>query len=360
MISLKTYNKHQLEKLINSNQFKEFPFCPITHHRAISHTKNPNANDSDSLLILAFENDDLAGYIGVLPDNIKLKEQNVHMGWLSTLFVHPNFRGKKIAQKLLAKACEEYNNNIMITEFTPEAENMYAKSQLFVYKNQLNGRSYHYLSNLKKILPSKNKDWSQLQLGLKVFDSSLNSLVKIKNNLQKSNKEDFKVLNNIDDEIKKFIEQNKSKNCFNRSTAEIEWITNNPWIISSSQQSKENYQFSAFEKKFEYIFIKIYHESKLDTVLILSNRNGNAKLHFIFGNKNPVSCSNVLHQYITRNNISNLITFEENINMELDKKNILVKKDRYRKFLVHKNLEKILGEDFIYDICAGDGDPIFT
>lgn len=360
MISLKSYNKYQLEELINSDTFSEFPFCPITIHRAASHIKNPNANDTDSLLILAFEKDSLAGYIGVLPDHIHSKDHSTHMGWLSTLFVHPDFRGKKIAQKLLSKACDDYEGNIMITEFTLEAENMYLKSQLFEYKSPLNGRSYHYLSNLQKILPSKNKNWSKYKLGLKVFDSTLNLFVKLGNKTYRSSNENFEVVNNLDDEIKSFIEKNKNRNCFSRNTIEIDWIVNNPWILNRSNPIQDNYQFSAFEKKFEYVFIKVYQEKILTSILILSVRNTNAKLHFIFGDKNPSVCSSLLHEYIIQNNISNLISFEEEINVQLDRKNILVKKDRSRKFLMHKNLQKTLGESFVFDISAGDGDAIFT
>jgi len=358
MISLKTYNKQQLEELINSTVFNDLPFYPITKHRAISHIKNSNATDSDSLLILAFEDDNLAGYIGVLPDNIIHENQNIHLGWLSTLFVHPDFRGKKIAQKLLSKACDEYNGNIMITEFTPEAENMYVKSQLFVYQKTLYGKSYHYLSNLQKILPSKNKTWSKYKLCLKAFDSTLNSLIKLINKTSATNKESFKITYQLDHETASFIDKNKIGNCFNRNRKEIEWIVDNPWILTDN--TTINYQFSAYEKRFEYIFIKIYEGDNLNTVLLLSIRDNNAKLHFVFGKNDPITASKVLHQYTKQNNISNLISFDQKINEQLDRKKILLKKDRQRKFLMHKNLQKTLGENFIFDISAGDGDAIFT
>jgi hypothetical protein len=67
MIDLKTLNRKKLEEFISSGDYKKYDFLPITKHRAISHLRNPKANDEDILLILAFHNDQLAGYLGVFP-----------------------------------------------------------------------------------------------------------------------------------------------------------------------------------------------------------------------------------------------------------------------------------------------------
>jgi len=360
MISLETYNRSQLEKLINSERFKEFSFLPISFHRAISHIKNPNLEDDTPVLILAFEDNNLAGYIGILADHLIHKNQKIQVGWLSTLFVHPDFRGKRIAQKLLSKACDEYRGKILITEFTPEAENMYRKSGFFTYQSPLKGMSYHFLSDLQKILPAKNKKWNTLIPFLKLFDYVLNSFVKLFNRIRLSGKEEFTITKSMDKESEDFIKQHKKHNSFNRTFTEIDWIVKNPWILNGADPEKRQYQFSAFEKKFEYLFIKIYENKILQTLLILSVRNTNAKLHFIIGDRNPLLSSQILHQFAVKNNITNLICFEEDVNQHFSKRNILFRKERYRNFLMHKNLQEIVGSDFIFDVSAGDGDAIFT
>ena len=131
MITLLCLNKKELESFVNSGEYSTFDFLPITKHRALSQIKNEKADDEDVLLTLAFEGEKLAGYLGILPDSFLIDDTIFRYGWLSTLFVSSNFRGKRIAQQLLDKAFEDYNGNIAITEFTPEAESLYNKIKVF-------------------------------------------------------------------------------------------------------------------------------------------------------------------------------------------------------------------------------------
>lgn len=360
MISLEAFNKHQLQALITSNRFEAFPYLPITIHRAIAHIHNPRADDEVPLLILAFENHQLAGYIGILPDYIFHIEQKINVGWLSTLFVHPDFRGKKIAQQLLIEASEQYRGNILMTEFTQQAETIYVKSKLFIYQKPLVGMSYHYLSNLQKILPAKNKRWSNYSLIFKTFDYCINIGVKFARKMRNTNAQEFKISNEIDVEIADFVKNNIQKNSFNRGIQEIEWIVSYPWIIEGIDALKKPYQFSDFDNRFGYVFIKIFKEDILQTVLVLSIRNSTAKLCFVIGERNPLLCSNAISQLVVSNSISNLISFEEDINEYLNKTPALFKKKRERKFLMHKQLFNLLGNDYNFSVGAGDGDSIFT
>ncbi len=361
MISLQTYNKSQLKELIISERFRRFPFCPISVHRAQSHISNPAAGDEDTLLILAFDRQDLAGYIGILPDMINKERQMVKTGWLSTIFVHPDYRGKKIAQQLLQKACNEYHGHIIITEFTPEAGNMYMKSNLFNPKQPLEGRAYYFLSDLHKILPVKNKKWINFKPALKILDCGINTYVKITHRNHSHILPKFEVIKSLDKESAAFMHLKQTHNSFNRNAAEISWITGHPWVMSPQPDEPGHYQFSAFDKKFEYVFIKIYTGAVLSTLLMLSVRNHTAKLHFVFGQKDAAgACAQVLNTYIRQENISILISFDKEINKYMDGIRTLYKKDRYRHFLMHKNLDRMLGSDFDFNIAAGDGDAVFT
>ncbi|SFI12790.1 GNAT family N-acetyltransferase [Halpernia frigidisoli] len=358
MIELKTFNKTELESLIKSDDFKNFPFKPITIHRAVSHINNPRAKEDQTLLILAFSENKLAGYIGILPDEIYKNQQLFACGWLSTLWIDPNFRGKKIAQQLLSKACDEYSGHILITEFTPEAENMYKKSGYFDYQDSLKGRSYHLLSNLKNILPHKNKKWQTVYPLLNIFDFSVNSIIKAANNFKENNRLNFKTESHLNKESEDFIKLNSEKNSFNTDLREINWITNYPWILSSKQKD-ENYHFSDYCENFEYVLLKIYNSGKLESIFIISIRDKNAKLHFVFGKQNGTSSKILLH-YLRKNNVSNFISFEKTLNEFLDKNIFFYKKERNRKFLMHKTLKSELGQDFKFQISAGDSDAVFT
>ncbi|MEF9477524.1 hypothetical protein OWR28_07190 [Chryseobacterium sp. 1B4] len=68
MITLKTYNRKELEDFISSGDFQQYDFLPVTRHRALSHIQNPKASAEDTLLILAFYDEKLVGYVGCFPD----------------------------------------------------------------------------------------------------------------------------------------------------------------------------------------------------------------------------------------------------------------------------------------------------
>lgn len=360
MIFLETFNKVQLQKLITSGRYKNFPFLPISIHRAISHINNPNLADDKTTLILAFFNGKLAGYIGVMADTLISNHNKIQVGWLSTLFVHTDFRGKQIAQQLLNKACEEYEGKILITEFTPEAEKMYIKSKMFSYQAPLVGMSYHFLFNFQKILPVKNEKWNNISAVLKFCDFTLNSVLKLIYKLKKNTKDNFEIKNTTDTEIEDFIKKNKKQNIFNRNLPEINWILDFPWVLSGKNPEKTVYQFSDFDEKFENIYIKIYEHKILKTVLMLSVRNTTAKVHFVIGDYHPQISAEALYFYIIKNNIRNLICFDPDINEQFKHVYILFRKERIRKFLMHKNLLTLLDKDFVFDVSAGDGDAIFT
>ncbi len=360
MIVLETFNKFQLEELIHSDRFLDFPFLPISLHRAVSHINNPNLDDDKTTLILAFEGNKLAGYIGIMADCMIHDEKEISVGWLSTLFVPTDFRGRKIAQQLLNKACDEYDGKILITEFTPAAESMYLKSKMFSYQTPLKGMSYHFLSNLQKILPIKNKKWNKVVGLLKFGDFTINSFVKSLYKLKRFSKKEIEIKKHIDVEIEDFIKKHKKQNNFKRDFSAIDWITKFPWVLNGKNLEQRDYQFSDFDKKFEYVFIKIYENKVLKTLLMLSVRNANAKLLFVIGDKNTHVTSEIVYQFAINNKITNLICFDDEINKDFKGKNVLFRKQRIRKFLMHKNLIEILGENFVFDASAGDGDAIFT
>jgi GNAT superfamily N-acetyltransferase len=359
VISLERYNKESLDKLINSHRFDSFSFKPISHHRAVSHIHNPRAADDDTLLILAIDGDKLAGYIGILPDFIFYRNQKTKIGWLSTLFVHPDFRGKRIAQQLLAEACSQYEDKILITEFTPEAESMYVKSNRFEYVKPLKGYTYHYRANLSKILPQKKTFWEKYTSLLKGLDSTINLFTTPVLRLFTSKKK-YKVTNKPDAESLDFIAKNQLNNSFHRNTDEISWIVNYPWVLNSHLNDYK-YLFSSFAKEFKYVFIKMYDEKDiLSSLMMLTVRDQQAKLQYKFGDYDNKVCAEILHQFIIKNKINSLICYDETINFRLKKEPALYKKTRIRKYQMTKNLKVALGNDFRFEVFGGDGDCVFT
>ncbi len=359
MIRFENFNAKSLKELINSKRFQNFPFLPISRHRGESFLQNPNVKPDSVLLILAFVEENLAGYIGVLPDTICTETREIPVGWLSTIYVHSDYRGNKLSQQLLAKACEAYENRILMTEFTSEAEKIYIKSGQFSYLPPLHGISYHYYSDLKNNLPSRNLSWKKWVKVLRIVDFCINSLTPLFYLGQRKKNCKYYINFNFDDEIKDFFEKNKPKYTFLRGENTIDWIVRYPWILSG-RKSDGRYHFSDYDSVFQNLFIKIYNTEGLSQVVFLSVRNTKAKIFWIFGKGDIKEVTEVLYQFCLSWKIANLICFEEDINHLLSKKLALYKKARTRKFFIHKDLLSEIGTPFTLKVDAWDGDPVFT
>lgn len=359
MISLETYTRSQLQHLIDSEKYATFPFCPITKHRALSHIHNPRASESDTLLILIFYEGVLAGYMGILPDEMDSNGNISKIGWLSTLYVDPQYRGKRLGQLLLAKAFEEYKNYIIITEFTPEAEAMYLKSKLFTSKVSMIGTTFYYHSNLKNILPTKNNKWSRISFVLKPVDVILNLFQNIKYNFISSDENTYQLIDKLDEESKIFIENIDKNGTFKRKNRELEWVSNYPWIKESADKINLNYQFSSYAREFKFSFIKVYDKSKLIAVLMISVRDKTAKLLYSFATDHQ-KAAKAVHHFMITNKIINLISFDDGINECLHNQSYLFKKERKRQFMYHADLKNKLGKNENIEFKGGDGDTLFT
>lgn len=357
MVTLKTYNSTQLAALIVSPEFHAYPFKPISHHRAISQIHNPRAHAEDTLLILAFLDEQLAGYIGILPDDILCKESTIHFGWLSTLYIDPSFRGQRIGQLLLARACDEYAGHILLTEFTPEAEALYHKSQFFDTLPPLQGQVFHYLFNLNKILPAKNPKWKRLQYILRGVDIMSNFFLSPFSKIKSPAVSNYQVSNKLDDEAKNFIATQDTSSDLQRGLPEVAWLLSYPWILPGSKDP--SYLFSDFENSYDISILKIYAGSRLENILIISTKNTTSKLLFCFGVVND-NTSSALHHFIIQKSISSLLSYEKTLNDKLQNMYHIFQKPRQRRFLMHKDMRVSLGTESHLSISGADSDAIFT
>ena len=358
MITLKCLNKKDLEEFVLSGAYQSFDFLPITKHRALSQIKNPNAAEDDILLTLAFEGEQLAGYLGSLPDQLMLEYKPLKYAWLSTIFVSENFRGKRIAQQLLDHVFEKYDGKIALTEFTKEAESLYAKTKKFEYISPKIGKRFYFRTDFETFLPNKKPQFATLKPVLKAIDSFLNAAISFRLKLIKRREVNFEIYKNIDEESEKFI-GNFPKN---RSSENLRWIMENPWVLEGNEIEK-NYQFSSFSKEFNYYWIKIFDENKiLKTVALLQTRDLNLKIPYLFSHDNLDDFTHFLENFIQEKEIKTLISYHSKLNERLSAKKFpkLYKKETERRYLFHKELIKLIPENCNINYQDGDGDPIFT
>ncbi|MCG2792106.1 MAG: GNAT family N-acetyltransferase [Weeksellaceae bacterium] len=356
MINIVGLNKLQLKGFTACEHFQKLAFAPISAFREISQTHNPRANDDDVLLFLAYNADQLAGYFGILPDELTLPDgEKIHFGWLSTLFVSEDFRGLKIAPQLLLAAEKAYSQNLMVTEFTPSAERLYRKSAMFEDFAIKNGVRYYFQSNLAQILPSKREIFAKNKKILKHTDNLVNTFIPYfspgKNHL-------YKISKSIDKNLDHFIAKEK-KNPIGRSSEEFRWMLDFPWL--STEKEQPDYLFSSYSKDYDMFWVSVYQHQEIVSAMLCSARDGHLKVLYYFGN---IGLNvEILPKIIKKYKIKMMTIFDGQINSAIQKNKIpkaLYKRPMRRKYMIHSGFREKLGENFDFKFMDGDGDFSFT
>lgn len=359
MIHLKTLNKQQLSEFVSSGDFRKYNFLPITEHRAKSHIANPKATDEQTLLILAYDDEQLAGYLGCFPDHFIINGSRFNYAWLSTLYISDEFRGKRIAQALLNKAFEVYDGNIALTEFTKEAESLYNKVGVFQYIQPKIGKRYYFRTDFQTIIPTKKPDTKSLKPIFRIADGMINSLISLKNSLKNQPGFKFEITGKIDPESAGFISKFQS----NRNADEMNSLIENPWVLERETE-EEKYLFSSYAKVFRYFWVKIYDENNnLATCSLLLLRDGHLKVSYLFSNSDLDRFVDFLSYFIIKKRVKILTSYQTELNKKIEEIKGFPKiheRDLERRYLLHQQFLKSLPENFNPNFQDGDGDCVMT
>lgn len=359
MTELKTLNKKELDDFVTSGDFRNFDFLPISEHRAESHIRNLKALDDQTLLVLAFYDGKLAGYVGCFPDNYLIDGKIFHYAWLSTLYVSEEFRGKRIAKTLLNKMFEEYDGNIIATEFTKEAETLYNMLGVFEYVFPKPGKRYYFRSDATHIIPEKKPEIKSLKPVFKWADAAANSLIALKNLTIKKPDFRFEILDHIDTESSEFMSKFQSR----RNADEINIFIKNPWVLQSKSK-EDKYLFSSHAEVFRYFWIKIYDKNNtLTTCSLLLLRDGYLKIPYLFSEIGLDRFIDFLSYFIVKNKVKALTSYQQELNKKIKYSKTFPKiyeRDFERRYLFHKQLIEHLPKGFDPRYQDGDGDCMMT
>lgn len=361
MMQLKTLNKKELEDFVISGDYLQFDFLPITEHRAKSHINNPKATDEQTLLILAFCDGKLAGYMGCLPDYFSVENKNISFAWLSTLYVSEEFRGKKIAKALLMKALEAYENRVIMAEFTKEAEVFFNHMGNVENIFPKSGKRYYFKVDATEMIVGK-KPWTKtFSPLLQMADGVTNSLISLKNRKIKKPDFRFETLDHADAEILDFVNTFSCK----RSISEINYFVENPWVMEGRKKD-DNYFFSSYAEVFKYIWVKIYdHKGNLETCSLMLLRDGHLKIPYIFSktDRNLTQLIHFLSYFIIKNKVKMMTSYNVVLNNKIEEFNMFPKiyeRNFKRDYLFRHELLQELPKDFNPELQDGDGDCLMT
>lgn len=361
-MEFKSYTAQTLNQLIESDSFNNWENIPISKIRAQSQIVNPRAKQDDVVLICALENNKLAGYLGLLPDDIFLKGSSTHLAWLSCIWINNQFRGQKIAQKLIEKAEEYWGQNLLITGVVPQIEKIYFNSGVFDKAVELHGLKLFTGLDLQTWLPPKYPFLNKMKDFLTFLDLGLGFVqyVKIKksthpNSVQQVNGTNF------DENLTAFINEQTQGSHFQRGAKEWLWMINNPWIKDAGI-AEPKYYFSSAAKRFINLPFQVTNsEGEIIAFMLLTIRDKAMKIPVLYGYENAqnellLTIAEVIKQY----KIASFLTFQPSLVKSLENGDMsgLYKKPQTRKIFIGNAFDaKGFSDSQFQD---GDGDLGFT
>lgn len=354
-IEYKLYNRKSLRDYTQSKAYVEAVHVAISKHRASSQYHNPRCHDEDIIMIMAWDGSRLAGYLGVLPDDLFASDgKRIHVGWLSCLWVDSAMRGHGIGMQMLNQILAEWKQKIILTEFTPEAGVLYEKSGMFHYLPPLLGYRFYYRSCLRRILPPKSAFLKRCTPVFRLFDSCLNACLDLR--LKGGRSRELMENSDIPSEDPITIHS-----AFRRTNIELNWVGKHPWLIpvDDGNHYRERYFFSAIEKKFlQVIHTDADHRNSLFLGTI---RDGHFKLAYL-QNFDTTFAVSLIDHYVSDGAIDYATIFDPSVyvGMKHTQNRPLLCKKIKREWMTTSALYDYLTNGEHSNIAPGDGDSIFT
>lgn len=363
-MEIKYYTTGTILEFVSSEHFSKLKHFPISKHRALSYAHNPRAAASDKILFVAWENDEVAGYLGALPEKIFYHGEWKRMSWLSCFWIDPKYRGKNISKELFDLAMQGWDNTAMITNMKPGTLKIYERMGYFHDPVSRVGIRGYLRFNLAEILPPRGGIFARIKPVFQLSDFILNLANAIRLVFYPGYKTDpslrYDYVEEIGPETEEFINICNSSYSIKRGKPELEWINRYPWVLEQEEDAdSRRYYFSSVSKRFFYQNIEFRNESgKISAFLMLSIRNNHLTVPYAFFLNGMES---VLVRFLFNTMLDyqlNMLTvFHPQLSEVIRKTRspFLYKKKIIRPYFIPKTLD--FPEPAFQD---GDGDCVFT
>ena len=233
--------------------------------RAQAQSLNPNADEHDIGLLLAYKGESCVGYLGLMPGLAEMRGKYEKVIFPTTLFVSPAARGQSVSS-LLFKQAILLGRALICTGMSAVAEKIY---------HSLGFQSLESVHYWEIDLMKRDKKITRfLDRGLRKFgivnkaqhDSERFLYSRTKKMIYKSlmrklesdlNQIKYEEVEQIDEAVENNKEGNVQK--FYRGAAVINWMLMHKWIAgrNESRAVETGYAFSGVRDHFQYVALKI-------------------------------------------------------------------------------------------------------
>lgn len=369
MIAIRKIHKKDIPALMADSNFWNYAFLAISRHRLYAHCTNPNCADDDVVLLLAYFNEELVGYMGVFIDTIIIDGAENKIGWLSTWWVHPKTQGTGTGREILNTMYAAQNGRIGISQFTPSAKRVYDKSGYFNTLKENHGIKAVLRSNLAFVLPAIWKPAKSLLPLIKLLDVILNVFVNLKLSIQeiglkrKLQNVSVEYLTTIDPETAAVINAHNKNHISRKDAAFFEWLKAFQWVQEaplSDMANKDKYEFSMYDRHFNIYLIKIVKAGKCIGFVVLQRRSHVCKILFAYYNLEDVeTVADIIKLQCLSQDVREIICYDPDITADLKKSALfLYKTKKIKQSIISKEFGKHDFDAIIMNF--GDGDCSFA
>ena len=280
-MEIKAFTVADLRTALASEEFWLTQTLPITKHRARSFICNPRADAHDPVLLVAYRDQRVIGYLGILPDKIFVNDVDYKLGWLTGWWVDPACATAGVGAILLFKALNAYDQYIGVSGGSREARQVLRASQKFSAFNSLQGMDIRlrlrFTANFWRRFPALKL----FRVVLKIFEALTDEVANLRSSFWRwrspqCRQLSFEYLAAVDEEADRFIKQHHQHDLTRKAKSDLSWIMNNPWVLSTpfKDATAKRYYFSSRAGRFYYLGVKVFtHPGEMIGFFLLKVRD---------------------------------------------------------------------------------------
>jgi hypothetical protein len=267
-MEIKAFTIADLKTALLSEDFWHTKTLPITKHKALSYSHNPRADKDDPVLLVAYQDSQVIGYLGILPDKIFVNSAVYKFGWLTSWWVDPSCATTGVGAILLFKALNAYQQQLGVSGCSKEARKALDASQKFMALKTLKGLDISFRLNVTRAILRKLPRLKIFRVLFKIFDDMMDEIVNLRSFFWKRGNDicqrlTFEYIYSIDEETGQFIQRHHQHDLTRKGKANLNWMMMYPWILSApfKDSAAKRYYFSSCSEKFYYLGVKVFEQN---------------------------------------------------------------------------------------------------
>ncbi len=321
-MDIKTFTVTDLKTALVSEDFWLTKTLPITKHRALSYSRNPRADEDDPVLLVAYQDNRVIGYLGILPDKIFVNDVVYKLGWLTSWWVDPSCATAGVGAILLFKALNAYDQYVGVSGSSRAARKALHASQKFMALKPLQGLDIRLRLNVTRDIPRRLPAMKIFRGLFKIFDAMMDEVVNLRSFFwQRRNNQcqrlTFEYISAIDEETGRFIQRHHQHDLTRKGKADLSWIMNNPWILSAplKDSASKRYYFSSRADRFSYLGVKVFeHHTEMIGFFLLKVRDDRMSVVYsYFESRHAASITVAVFHHALAMDVSTLSLFDEQL-----------------------------------------------